>query len=589
MDTIKSSRTHAPNAALTLRQIFWSPLANGMRRLARWRKRGLLTKRFAGYRDSIRFEPLEPRLLLSADLMHTAAAGTALDATLTLASVNGAQEVQLVDNGSGSILGQAALDHDGFTVDVQGADRNDALTIDFGDTPLEYSVSVQFDGGAGSNTLTGPGQSTVWNITGTDSGTLTEPDSGQVQAEFSQVQNLVGAADNRDTFVLGADGSLTGLVDGGAGGFDSLVLDGGTFGSVIYSASGPNSGTIDRDGNVLHYAGLEPISDNMSATDREITTGPLTDNARLSESGGNLTLQSLDLIPTFESLTFARPTHSLTIDLGGDLGLPMSADKLDIQALSMDASLIVNGGDGRDEVTVSGNLTLPGKDLTINAEKITVDPGVTISTVLTGPVDAYGNVHLNATDNPADVFTLFYDRQDTSASVTVDGATIEGGNVTIEANARSDRSWNDAGPGFDVVISTLDSLNEFGGVAIANADATVSLSGATEIDALALTLSANAHSEAVVSSVGVGTRRRVRRVEPDRQGHRRRRSASEQLGRPDDQHRGRKPRRRRGHAIAARAEQARDRLRRRRWRWAARPSSRPRGCNRERCSTSAAT
>ncbi len=504
MDSIAKSKTHAFGTTLTLRAIFWSPLANGMRRLARWRKRGLLAKRFAERRSTMRFEPLEPRLLLSADLMHTAAAGVALDATLKLADVGGAQEVQLVDNGSGSILGQAALDHDNFTVDVQGADQNDVLTIDFGDTPLAYTVNVQFDGGAGSNTLAGPGQNTVWNITGTDSGTVTEPDSGQVQTQFSQVQNLTGAADNQDTFIVGADGSLTGLVDGGAGGFDSMVLDGGSFGSVIYSASGPHSGTIDRDGSVISYAGLEPVTDLSAVADRTFTTGGLTDNARLSESGGNLTIQSLDAIPTFESLTFTKPTHSLTIDLGGDLGLPMSADKLDIQALSMDTSLTVNGGDGRDEVTVSGNLTLPGKDLTINAEQITVDPGVTISTVLTGPVDTFGDVHLNATDNPADVFTLFIDRQSTTASVTVDGATIRGGSVTIEANARSDRSWNDAGPGFDVVISTLDSLNEFGGVAIANADATVSLSGATEIDAQTLTLSANAHSEAVVRSVGVG-------------------------------------------------------------------------------------
>jgi len=41
-------------------------------------------------------------------------------------------------------------------------------------------------------------------------------------------------------------------------------------------------------------------------------------------------------------------------------------------------------------------------------------------------------------------------------------------------------------------------------VAIANAEATVSLSGATEIDAASLWLNANAHSEAVVTSVGVG-------------------------------------------------------------------------------------
>ena len=552
--TARQPRKSFSCATPTLYQLFWSPLANGVRRLARWRKRGQLGKELAQLRRSMRFEPLEPRMLLSADLMHTTAAGVALDATVRVADVAGSQVVQLVDNGSGAVLEAAALDQD-VNLTVLGADRNDALAIDFDAGALAQRVSVQFDGGGGSNTLKGPAADLTWNITGSGAGEV-----GDVR--FSHVENLVGAADNQDSFVFGAGASLAGLLDGGAGGFDSLVLDGGTFGSVIYTASGPHSGTIDRDGSVISYAGLEPVTDLSAVADRSFTTGDLTDNARLSESGGNLTIQSLDAIPTFESLTFAKPTNSLTIDLGGDLGLPMSADKLDIQALGMDASLTVNGGDGRDEVTVSGNLTLPGKDLAINAEQITVDPGVTISTVLTGPVAAVGDVHLNATDNPADVFTLFYDRQDTSASVMVDGATIRGGSVTIEANARSDRSWNDAGPGFDVVLSTLDSLNEFGGVAIANADATVSLGGTTEIDALTLTLSANAHSEAVVRSVGVGLAVAYGESNPDRQGHRRRRSASEQLGRPDDQHRCRKPGRRRGHAVPARAEQARDRLRR---------------------------
>ena len=41
MDSIAKSKTHAFGTTLTLRAIFWSPLANGMRRLARWRKRGL--------------------------------------------------------------------------------------------------------------------------------------------------------------------------------------------------------------------------------------------------------------------------------------------------------------------------------------------------------------------------------------------------------------------------------------------------------------------------------------------------------------------------------------------------------------------
>ena len=52
MDTVRNTKTNVSGTPLTLRQIFWSPLADGMRRLARWRKRGLLTKRFAGYRNA---------------------------------------------------------------------------------------------------------------------------------------------------------------------------------------------------------------------------------------------------------------------------------------------------------------------------------------------------------------------------------------------------------------------------------------------------------------------------------------------------------------------------------------------------------
>ena len=40
-------------------------------------------------------------------------------------------------------------------------------------------------------------------------------------------------------------GSLSGVMDGGDGGFDSLVLNGGTFESVTYVAFDAHSGTID--------------------------------------------------------------------------------------------------------------------------------------------------------------------------------------------------------------------------------------------------------------------------------------------------------------------------------------------------------
>jgi hypothetical protein len=64
----------------------------------------------------------------------------------------------------------------------------------------------------------------------------------------------------------------------------------------------------------------------------------------------------------------------------------------------------------------------------------------------------------------------------------VDSAIIKGGAVAHDT-ALSERSWDELGPGFDAVIALLDSLNEFGGVAIADAQASINLQGSTDIEA----------------------------------------------------------------------------------------------------------
>ena len=51
----------------TLQQIFWGPLANGFRRIAQRRKQGVVRQSRAYARRVMKFETLEPRLLLSAD------------------------------------------------------------------------------------------------------------------------------------------------------------------------------------------------------------------------------------------------------------------------------------------------------------------------------------------------------------------------------------------------------------------------------------------------------------------------------------------------------------------------------------------
>jgi hypothetical protein len=269
--------------------IFWGPLANGCRRLAQWRRQGKLGESLQEYRRrSIRFETLEPRLLLSADINYVAASGAALDAALRIADVDGAQVLQLVDNATSAVLGEGALDAD-INVTVGGSDLNDSLVIDFSSAATPHRVNVTFDGGAGEDTLRGPAENTVWTLTGENAGS-----AGAVS--FSGVENLEGAADNEDTFVIEAGGSVTGGLEGGAGGFDTIVVAEGDYSVKVYTASGPDSGSISLDGTVIQYAGFEPLVDlDADAGEIEFNLTAGVDLVTISSlAAGQLTVDSVN-------------------------------------------------------------------------------------------------------------------------------------------------------------------------------------------------------------------------------------------------------------------------------------------------------
>jgi len=258
------------NVAPSLYQIFWGSLASGCRRVAKWRRQGWLGKdALERRRRSLRFEALEPRLLLSADLSYTAAA--AGDLTLRAEDVGGVATLELVDsNDSGIVFASELLSNingsSGYGARIDAADFDITLRIDASAEAAGIAGGIVFVGGAGASalvapdlvntwtlsgsksggvgsvsfsgveqligggdadTLVGTAQDTVWNVTGADAGDV----EGML---FADIENLLGAADNEDTFIVGALGGLSGLMDGGAGGFDSLVLDGGllAYGSV---------------------------------------------------------------------------------------------------------------------------------------------------------------------------------------------------------------------------------------------------------------------------------------------------------------------------------------------------------------------
>jgi len=392
-----------------------------VRSFLRLRKRN---RKLPPIRNKLHFESLEPRLLLSSDLTYTAAAGGAVDLTLRMQKVDDVDTLQLLNNADQSILQSQSL-ADTNAVVITGADQNDKFTIDFSN-PFSIPISFSDPSSTDSDVLEVIGRDNTWNIGGSDSGNV-----GDVN--FSSIENLLGAADNQDTFIFDEGGSLSGLVDGGAGGYDSLGIQGGNYETVVFTATGPDSGSVALDQTIITYKGLEP-TEVRGGTIEEVVIDlsvldglliPSSDVAKLSLSGGTVTFESNPPSgsATFESFSFGVPSESLTIKLGG------GDDELHISTLdSFDADLIIEGNNGRDTVYIDGDLNLPGRNLEIYAETIIVgfavgeqnevsdwEPGAnypTLSPVSTSGsgtgmtvdinVDSTGKPHVLVTDKGSD-------------------------------------------------------------------------------------------------------------------------------------------------------------------------------------------
>ena len=252
------------------------------------------------------------------------------DLVLTVNGITATRALQLVS----SVLITGAADHD------------DTLTL-LG--PI--AVPVTFDGGdGGSDTfaLAGmPGTDMTWTIGGPGAGSV-----GTVA--FSGVENLAGATDNQDTFVFEAAGSLTGTVEGGDGGFDTVEVNSGGAG-VAASITGPQSGTIARDGNVISYSGMEPVT---VAGPRTLVVDAPSDATVVIADYGTPTDKTLSVSFTGAGethvITAADTVFSITLNLRGATNL-VTLNGLDPSFLG---HITINGGSGDDTVVVTA--TSPG-------------------------------------------------------------------------------------------------------------------------------------------------------------------------------------------------------------------------------------
>ncbi len=331
-------------------------------------------------------EWLEERILLSEDLLYSAVDNRAL----TLKSSGGLLEVVPTADPS-TVLASRSISLVQSGVEITSAGFGVNLTIDT--SVPQVSGGILFDG-SGTSVLSGPGVDTTWEVTGAGKGWL--GNSGYVR--FQGVESLVGAGNNQDTFVFEPAGSLTGSIDGGVGGFDTLQVQGDGTQTVVSVPSGPNSGLIEVGAKRIAYDGLEPVL--FQGVPNVIIHG--------QDTGGG------------------QPDDVMTVDQADATHIRVSSSNggMESQVILTTGltSLTILGQGGNDSVELTTDLDLKGASLTIKAETILVDAG----TSLTGVED------VNMTATADDATTASHASR--TASIQVRGNITATGDVAIDAS-----------------------------------------------------------------------------------------------------------------------------------------------------------
>ena len=154
-------------------------------------------------------------------------------------------------------------------------------------------------------------------------------------------------------------------MDGGAGGFDTLVI-GGSYTRIEAIGVTANDGVIKVDGLPIRYAGLEPITLSGTATDVVLTTSA-SDDVLVLEADSTPAQHPAEHHGTIEQISFANPSTSLTVNLGDGNDI-LTIGTLD-PGFAPTNGLTVNGGNGTNLVHVNDGT---GKN-SYNFTGITVD------------------------------------------------------------------------------------------------------------------------------------------------------------------------------------------------------------------------
>ena len=225
------------------------------------------------------------------------------------------------------------------------------VSLGMGFANLE-TVNLMASGG-GSNSLTAPDTQNQWNINALQQ--VLAPAGFETSLTFSGIVTLNGGLGDDTLSYDRENGDPGNLIFNGGGestlGGDALIIENGLpLSTVTYTFTDQfengNSGSVDLDGTLVTFSGLEPIIDTTIAESRVFNLRPIDDIGILgdndTEDDGISILKSSN--GTFDNTTFLNPLNSLRINAGdGD-------DQLVVNRLDNDSGIpfsglvVVNGG-----------------------------------------------------------------------------------------------------------------------------------------------------------------------------------------------------------------------------------------------------
>ena len=262
-------------------------------------------------------------------------------------------------------------------------------------------------------------------------------------AEVGGAQILVQLNADADGLTLDfSDSEFTRSInyDGGdpnTGPGDSLILAGGSFDDVAFNFTDASGGSVDLDGSVITYTGLEPIISTITATNVTLNYGSANDWITITDPVAGQTTVDSDQA---ETITFTDPTGTLTINGGtGD-------DITDVDLASTHSANVAIDGQG-DSDTINLNTALDidgGKGLSCTAERINIGSGT---------IDTEGDQIYNGS------VVLGADTTLTGASVTF-ASTVDSGVADLSGYSNLVGYWKfDEGVGTSAGDSSSTSQN----------------------------------------------------------------------------------------------------------------------------------